>query len=171
MSTTTNTISEHVADMLWDSCGHTLQIVQSIEPDNRLRQLAPGKAHPLWLLGHLSNTLDTIVRGWMFCKEPILSKPQRKMFAPEFVGGNPITDNPDDYLSWEETEALYKKVVKATIEELRNFPDEDLPKPLKAEMPEQFRELFPTAESTLTRMINHDAYHRGQMALINKLPH
>jgi len=55
MSTTTSAISERIADMLWDSCGHTLQIAESIEPDHRLRQLATGKAHPLWLLARKSH--------------------------------------------------------------------------------------------------------------------
>jgi hypothetical protein len=144
----------------------TLKIAGGVPERRRLAQLKDGKAHPLWLLGHLANTMNVVCLQWVLEKESLTPKGFGKKFAPDFGGGAPITPNPP---GWDEVAGVYDQVLSAAIDNVSALSDEDLPLPLKGRIPEPLREFFISNEFTLTQMVIHDSYHRGQIGLLGKL--
>jgi uncharacterized damage-inducible protein DinB len=105
----------------------------------------------------------------MLQESQVLSDEDRRRFAPSMAGGTPPTTNPEDYPAWDEVVALYESATAQAIEKLTVLTDSDLDKPLPGDLPPNYRELFPTIGAALQRVINHDAYHRGQIGLLSKL--
>lgn len=158
------------AEMLFGGSRHTLLIANSVTEANRMKQLGEGKAHPLWLVGHLAFGMDALVRGFAMQKKGVVEKEWIRKFAPDIAGGGPITSNADDYPSWDAVIKKYDEVSEMARDELATLSDKDLDKSLKGIVPDAFFDMFPTTGLTIHRGgIDHDAYHRGQIALINKL--
>jgi hypothetical protein len=148
---------------------HTLTIVDSVPETHYFKQLAPGKATPLWLLGHLARTVDRILLVWTLEQAPLMDDELGTQFAPEHVGGTPPTSNPADYPSWDAVKDFYVRAMHNAIEGLSALTDADLEKPLPGDLPPAYRDRFPSIGAALRLVINHDAYHRGQMGLLAKL--
>jgi hypothetical protein len=147
----------------------TLNAAGRVPETNRLRQLRDGKAHPLWLVGHLTNTANTVALQWALGGESLVPKGFGRKFAPDFAGGNPVTSNAADYPGWDEVVDLYGKVLDAVIARTEQLSDDDLPKPLGGNIPEPMLQFFKTTGNSLTIMVLHDSYHRGQIGLLAKL--
>ncbi|MBI5093057.1 MAG: DinB family protein [Candidatus Hydrogenedentes bacterium] len=155
---------------LLETCvADTLRVAGAVRPADRLIQLKPGKAHPMWLVGHLTNTLNTVILQWVLAEESELTREFGKKFAPDFANGDPITANAADYPSWDEVIGLYGKLGDCVIERLKKLRDSDLPLPLKGPIPEARRDIFKSNQITLARMVGHDSYHRGQIGLLSKI--
>ena len=164
-----NPKAEWTANLYFNGSRHTLQIAQSVPEENYFKQLGEGKAHPAWLIGHLAFGCDTIVRGFGLQKKRDLGKEWTKAFAPDFAGGNPISSNPSDYPSWDEIIKAYDSITTQVRDEIAALADADFDKSLKGIIPDDFLNYFPDVGLTIFRGgIDHDAYHRGQVALINK---
>ncbi len=148
---------------------HTLKIVDEMPESHRFKQLAPGKATPTWLLGHLTRTLDRLVIDWTLQEHAILSDEVGVYFAPEHVGGIAPSTQASDYPDWASLRSTYIEASDRVIAGLGRFSDEDLDKPVPGNMPDDYRTRFPTIYSLLNLITNHDAYHRGQMGLLAKL--
>ena len=147
----------------------TLRVAGSVSEADRFKPLKEGKAHPAWLIGHLANTIETVVNRWMLLEEGRLPKGFGRKFAPDFAGGLPITPNPADYPAWDEVVDLYAQLMTAAIEGIEKFSDTDLPEPLPGELPEPMRGFFSSIGKTLNIMVLHDSYHRGQIGMLSKL--
>lgn len=160
---------ELIVEMLEQAHQATLKVAQALPESARLYQPAPGRATPLWLVGHLANSNDKIGNGWMLGQEPLIPLATARIFAPDFAGGKPPTTDATMYPPFDEVVALYDQVMTRMIGGVRAMTDEQLPQPLKAEVPERLRAHFGSNHSTLTMLIGHDAYHRGQVALLGKL--
>lgn len=156
-------------ELLKQARTQTLKAAQGVPESHRFKQLQAGKATPLWLLGHITRTVDRVIIEWMLEQPYLLSDDLRQLFAPSMVGGTPPTANPEDYPAWDEVVALYETITARAIEGLPALADSDLDRPLPGDLPPSYRELFPTIGAALQRVINHDAYHRGQMGLLGKL--
>jgi len=148
---------------------HTLQIAEGVPEANRLNQIQAGKATPLWLIGHLANTINTLVLIYTLRQESILSRETSILFAPDFVGGKAPTTNPDEYPAWDEVIALYNEAFDKAIAGLRELDDSILENPLPGKLNDQLREYFSSIGVTLGIMVSHDAYHRGQIGMLAKL--
>lgn len=160
---------EWYQELLRRSRDETLKTAKGVPESRRLVQLREGKAHPLWLLGHLANTMNVVCLQWVLEKESLTPKGFGKRFAPDFGGGAPITANAGDYPAWDEVAAIYDQVLSAAIDGVAALNDEDLPLPLRGRIPDPLREFFKSNDFTLTQMVIHDSYHRGQMGLLGKL--
>jgi len=147
----------------------TLAAAAKVPEANRYRQLQPGKATPLWLLGHLANTVNSVVLLWTLTGESLMPREAAKKFAPDFAGGAPPTANPEDYPDWDHVVSLYDFIMIDAIEGVGEMTDAQLPEPLAGRMPEPLRGFFSSNEVTLHQMISHDAYHRGQIGLLGSL--
>jgi hypothetical protein len=158
-----------LVELLKGAHDHTLQIAESVPETHRLKQLQDGKATPLWLLGHLANTINTIVLIYTLEQPSVLSREQAKLFSPDFVGGETPTTNADEYPSWDEVVELYKTAFAKALEGIEALDDESLPNPLPGKLADEMRDFFSSIGTTLGIMINHDAYHRGQIGMIAKL--
>ncbi|GMV99551.1 MAG: hypothetical protein AMXMBFR84_06900 [Candidatus Hydrogenedentota bacterium] len=154
--------------MLDMSTLETVQVAESVPENARFLQIRQGKAHPAWLLGHLANTLNVVVLQWVLEKESVTPKGFNRRFAPDFAGGLPITGEAGDYPAWSEILDTYNGVRTQVMGSMLDLQDEELPNPLKGRVPDPLRSFFDTNISTLMRMIRHDSYHRGQMALLGK---
>jgi hypothetical protein len=147
----------------------TLETAGKVPAEKRYKQLQAGKAHPLWLLGHLAFSLDTIVNFMSLGGAPQLPPTYFQKFAPANAGGKPVSSEPGDYPDWDEVVANYEKVGKATAELVRKLDDADLPGGVKGNPPAAFAEFFKVLGNTLAGMAAHDSYHRGQIGLLAAL--
>lgn len=147
----------------------TLKTASGVPEANRLLQLRPAKAHPLWLVGHLANTANVIMLQWVLNGDSVTPKGFGKMFAPDFGGGAPVTPNAADYPSWDEVIATYDKTFGTAIELAKKLADDDLPKPLPGRIPDPLRQHFSSIGKSLNIMVLHDSYHRGQIGLLAAL--
>ncbi len=161
--------AEFYANELQACIDTTVKLAEGISADKRFVQAKPGGAHAAWLLGHLANTLNTVVLPWALDADRILPKGFGRRFAPQFVGGDPITDDQEDYPAWDEIVAEYKKVGAACVEGIRDLTTEELDGDLRGDVPEQFKDFFGNTQGTISSMIRHDSHHRGQMALVAAL--
>ncbi|HRK36618.1 MAG TPA: DinB family protein, partial [Candidatus Hydrogenedentes bacterium] len=93
---------ELLASQLKSCMDQTLHIASGVPESARCTQLKPGKAHPLWLIGHLANTINLLLLHWTLQVEGVVPKEYRKKFAPDFGGGDPVTPDPADYPAWDE---------------------------------------------------------------------
>ncbi|MCC6486446.1 MAG: DinB family protein [Candidatus Hydrogenedentes bacterium] len=166
-------MSNHKLDLVIEQLtickGETLRIAGGVAEADRFRQLKEGKAHPAWLVGHLTSSADTIVLGWMLERESSLPKGFRKQFAPDFAGGLPITPKPEDYPAWDEVLGLYDEMMGKVITGIGGLEDGDFPSPLKGNIPDSLRGFFSSVGQTLNIMVLHDSYHRGQIGMLSKL--
>ncbi len=144
----------------------TAKAADEVAPAQRLRQSKDGKAHPLWLLGHLTFATDAIVNTILLGGEMTLPEQYRKMFAPGMIGGVEVTADASQYPAWDDIVEKYKQVTSNTFELLKRAQDSDLPGGMKGHTPPGFEEFFKSFEGTLGYMLGHDSYHRGQMSLL-----
>lgn len=156
------------AAMLDKAKSDTLTTLGRVPESMRLRQIREGGATPLWLVGHLANTINTIVLRWILRAPSCFSREESMLFAPDFAGGTPPSADAGMYPPWDEVVAKYEEVMSQAIEGLKALDDDALDQPLHDKVPEMFRQLFPTVEATLMQMVSHDAYHRGQVGLLSK---
>lgn len=147
----------------------TLKLCATVPPEKHLFQLREGKATPLWLLGHLANTVNTIGLRWMLNQESLVSKELGLVFAPDFAGGTPPSNDASLYPSWEEVVQLYDRVMTQTVAGARTMADSELPDPVHEKLPERLIALFPNKGVAFMRLASHDAYHRGQIGLLSKI--
>jgi uncharacterized damage-inducible protein DinB len=146
----------------------TVNAAAEVPESLRFKQVSTGKAHPLWLLGHMTFAADTILNVLTLGGSPLVPKEYRRLFAPEILGGSPITADAAAYPCWDDVLAEYKKVGAAVAERIRNLTDRDLEGGAKGNPPEQYKEFFARLDETLREMLLHDAYHRGQLNLLVK---
>jgi hypothetical protein len=147
----------------------TLRIAGAVQAPHRLLQLREGKATPLWLVGHLANTVNVVLVYMTLDKPFVLPKEFGKLFAPDFGGGTPPSADATQYPAWEEVVAAYDNVMGHAIGLVGELEDSDLPLAPKGKMPDPLRAYFSTIGATLHQMAQHDAYHRGQIGLLSKL--
>jgi len=146
----------------------TLQVANGVPEERRLHQLGDGGATPLWLVGHMANTINAVVLRWILKERGIFDRRTSLLFAPDFAGGSPPSTDPDAYPAWQEVLEKYEAVMTAASTGLEAMRDQEIISPLNENVPEFFRDRFPTVEATLMQMVNHDAYHRGQIAVLAK---
>lgn len=164
-----NTRMSLYIELLEGAQKHTLQIAESVPETHRFKQLQEGKATPLWLIGHMANTVNTLVGVYMLQQPSVLSREHSILFAPDFVGGTPPTTNPDEYPTWDEVIGIYNACYEKALAGLRELDDSVLGNPLPGKLDDKMREFFSSIGVTLNVMVSHDAYHRGQIGMLAKL--
>ena len=164
-----NTRMNLYIELLESARQQTLQTAAGVPEANRLKQLQEGKATPLWLLGHLANTINTLVIIYTLQQPSVLSRELAITFAPDFVGGKAPTTNPDEYPAWDEVIAIYNTAFDTALAGLRDLDDGVLENALPGKMNDQLRGYFSSIGVTLGIMVSHDAYHRGQIGMLAKL--
>jgi len=160
---------EVLAEQLEKAQKETLHVAEGVPEGARLKQLQEGKATPLWLIGHLANTINSVVLRWMLDTDHVLTKEQTKLFGPDFAGGTPPATDAAIYPPWEEVVGRYDSAMRRAVQGVRDMRDDDLPRPLKGNVPDAMRQFFSSNQVTLYQMVQHDAYHRGQISLLSKL--
>lgn len=158
-----------LADLLEGARKHTLEVAAGVPESHRLKQLQEGKSTPLWLMGHLANTMNTLVVVYTLQEESVFTREQSVLFAPDFAGGKTPTSNADDYPSWDEVLGLYNASFDKALAGIRQLDDAVLGDPVPGKLPDDLRGFFSSIGVTLGIMIGHDAYHRGQIGMIAKL--
>lgn len=167
---TTVTAAGTLARLLNACQSQTEKYIKNCPEARRFAQVAPGKATPLWLVGHCAVVADFLGNRIGLNKEGILPKEYRAKFMPVEFGGNPITTNPADYPSWDEVVSNYKKVMSSLAENTAALSDDELPGPTKGATPDQLKQMIGCLQDAITLHIIHDSHHRGQFALIANRP-
>lgn len=163
-----NIKSQLYAELFEAAMNSTLKAAEKVPVANRYRNVQEGKAHPLWLIGHLAGANNSVVNMWCCGGESIVPKELRTRFAPDFAKGDPIVTDPSKYPSWDEVVGLYKAVGEKCVAGIRAMSDADLQGELK-NAPDTVKQSFGTIEKTLRGMIAHDSHHRGQLAMLAAL--
>ena len=164
-----NSRSELYAELYESAIKATVEAAEKVPADKRTRQAQNEKAHPLWLLGHLAFSFDTVVNVWALNGEPVAGAEYAKPFSPGMAGGDPIRADASTYPAWDDVLESYKKAGAQCVEGIKTLTDEDLPGGLKGPVPEEYKSFFTNLESTIQTMGTHDAHHRGQMVLLASL--
>jgi hypothetical protein len=157
---------ETLAEVFQHSMDETLKAAREIPAEKRMKQLQAGKGHPLWHIGHLAFAFDVVLNRLALGGDSVLPGEYSVKFAPDFVGGAPVTANAGDYPSWDEVVEQYEKAGKAAIANIRALDDSDLPGGPKGPVPDTMADFFAVLGGTIGHMAIHDSYHRGQMKLI-----
>lgn len=160
-----------IQEQLEFALAETTRVAEAVSVEARLYQPGEGRPTVLWLLGHLGNTMNSVVIRWCLGAEHAFPKEHMRLFAPDFAGGDAPCTDASKYPAFEEVVKLYTAAMRAAISGLDALSDEDLDKELSAKLPEPIRAFFPTVGKSLQRMISHDGYHRGQMAMLGKIAH
>ena len=66
-----NSRTELYAELYEAAIKATVKAAEKVPEDKRTRQAQNEKAHPLWLLGHLAFSFDTVVNVWALNGEPV----------------------------------------------------------------------------------------------------
>lgn len=170
MAVTTTTNAAMVYGDLFEKCMlSTLKVAERLPEANHFRVLQEGKAHPLWLLGHITNTHHFLLHMTCFGHTPILSKEWAKRFSPDFAGGDPIVSDSAAYPAWDEIVEKYRTVAETCIASIRNLQDDEIAGDFKGKANDFVKTAFGNVEGTIRHMIHHDAHHGGQIALIGAL--
>jgi len=144
----------------------TTKAAEALPEDKRFRQAAEGKAHPLWLLGHLTMSMDLLTNHWMLGLDQDIPQDWSAIFGPSQFGGRAITTNPEDYPAWNEILDAYKKAGNAAAEKVETLSDAELSGDAMGPMPDQFKEFFGILDVSIPGNAAHDTHHRGQMTLL-----
>jgi len=147
----------------------TVKTAESVPEANYFRQAEEGKAHPLWLLGHMTMSLDMLTNHWTLGRDLEIPQSWAATFGPSEFGGKPITTNPEDYPSWDEVLAAYKKAGATTVEGVAAVTDEQLEGYALGPQPEQFKEAFGILNKSIPDNAVHNTHHRGQLSLLGGL--
>lgn len=162
--------TELYAELFETAINATTEAARNIPEGKRLFQAAEGKGHPLWLLGHLTNSSNLVVNMWSLGGESVLPREYGKVFSPAVAGGAPITPDASAYPAWDEVVENYEKAGAKCVEGIKTLSDDELPGDFKGKAPDQFKTHFGNLEGALRTMLLHDAYHRGQFSLLVALP-
>lgn len=162
-------VAEVLAQMFEMSTNSTAGVAEKVPPAKRFKQLKPGKAHPLWLVGHIANTNNAVLNMWCLNKDPLVPREWGKIFAPDFAGGGPIVADAATYPDWDTVLAEYKKVAAACTAGIRLLTDEELAGPLRGNAPEPMQKMFNPVSKCIRAMCGHDSHHRGQLAMLSAL--
>lgn len=160
---------EVLAKMYKTAAKSVKETAEKVPEEKRLHQIAEGKGHPLWHVGHLTWAHDLITNQWFLGGESVVSAEYAVVFAPEIMKGKTPTAQASDYPSWDEVMDSYSNACAITIELIQGLSDEDLPGDLRGDVPEKARSFFGNLGEALMGMGLHDTHHRGQIALIGAL--
>lgn len=161
------TIAEVHKSLFEKETAATITLIDAVDPDKRMRQLKEGKSHPLWLIGHVANTNNLLVNMWCLEGDPLFPKDLIGKFSPDFSGGTPPSADPSFYPSWDEVVELYKTVATACVEGIGNLSEELILGPLRGDAPPPMKAMFGNVDDTIRATATHNAYHRGQIGIIN----
>lgn len=164
-----NPKSEVYAQLYEAAVKATVGVAEKVSESNRTRQLEEGKAHPLWLIGHLAWGMDLVVNVWILNGEAKCPEGYVGKFAPDIAGGAPISTDAAAYPAWDEILEHYQKAGAAVVEAIRALDDAELEGQLKGPIPDPVRGFFGNLEQSVSSMGTHDAHHRGQLAMLGGL--
>ena len=156
---------ECIQDVYRSAFTQTIAVADGFPADLRLKQFKPGKSHALWLLGHLTLSLDLVVNQWIIGGPSTIPAEYMAKFAPNTLGGGPVSPDAKFYPAWDDVLATYKHTGASTIELMSSLTDGDLLGELRA-IPENARGFFGKFGPALIGMGLHDAHHRGQMLML-----
>lgn len=160
-----------LARLVRGTAQQTVNAAKAVPPAKRLHQLAPGKATPLWLLGHIANTADYVGCLCGFGEATgLFPDAWRKRFTPPPFGGAPITANAADYPEWDEILAVYSKVIAVLESKIGALTDEELLGPPRGQMPPPLLKMVTSLQDVASLSVLHDSHHRGQLALLGNAP-
>ena len=161
-----NPKAEVYADLYEAAVKATVGAAEKVPESNRTRQLEEGKAHPLWLIGHLTWGMDAVVNVWILDGKAKCPEKYIGLFAPDLAGGTPVNSDATAYPAWDEIMEYYQKAGAAVVEAIRALDDSELDGELKGPMPDPVRGFFGNLGQSVSSMGTHDAHHRGQMVML-----
>ncbi len=134
----------------------TLQLIEDMRDAPLTQPTSTGGNHPLWVLGHLA-----VVEGSL--QEIIGGKPNPVADWQGMFGfGTEPTTNADDYPSFDEVLATYKRLRADNLKLLDALGEAGLDEPVQA--PPGLEELFQNAGQAFLVIALHQMNHRGQVA-------
>lgn len=168
MTTQTFSAAAGLSGLVKGTLQHTEQCIAGVPEDKRYHSIKEGKASPLWLIGHLAATTSYLGCVLTLGQEAAVPADWMRTFGPTEFGGKPITNKPEDYPSWDEVVAAYKKAMTAFAEGVAKLDDADLPGACKGQVPPPLQKMLPNIMGGIGLVVIHDGHHCGQVGLIAK---
>ena len=149
----------------------TLAIAKAIPPEIHFKPFAPGKAHTHWLMGHLAYALNMAGLRFTFGAPFAVTDDWIKWFGPDFRGGQGPVPDPAAFPDWATVIEGYTASIAALRAQIETLTDSDLPGPMRGPVPTTPPPPahYTAVGSALTFLIQHDAYHRGQLSMLKVL--
>lgn len=144
----------------------TLGVVDEFPDERWFVPIAPGKAHANWLFGHLTHTLNNALLKFCLGGEWVIPEAWGEIYGPAHRGGRAPESDPAIYIPAAEIRPLYQESMEAVLAGIAALTDADLDEPPRGMLPEQISPIFATIGSALGHIVQHDAYHRGQIVFL-----
>ena len=128
----------------------------AITPEESLRQPAPDSNHALWILGHLINCRNSVMR---FLGQPPASS---QAWLPLFDRGAELQKDTSVYPSWNELLEIWPESTAALHKALNEASEEVLDSPSPEGVPSVDKKM----SGAVRFFVIHEAYHTGQLGYL-----
>jgi hypothetical protein len=163
-------VAQTLSMLLNIQLGQTSNSIKACPENRRFHQVGPGKATPIWLVGHLANSANFLGMLIGLGQKSDFPKDWSPRFTPGMFGGLPITTNPGDYPAWDEVVEAYKRVMGNYVKAVGELKDAEIPGPCRGKVPPPLAGMLPDLQASICVNIVHDGHHRGQLALLANAP-
>lgn len=163
-------IAQTLSALLTVQKEQTAKVIKSCPENRRFHQVAPGKATPIWLMGHLANSANFLGQVIGLGNASDFPRDWSPGFTPKMFGGKDITTNPGDYPAWDEVAESYSRIMGNYAAAVALVKDADLSGACKGKVPPPLASMFPNLQASIFLNIVHDGHHRGQLALLAAAP-
>lgn len=137
------------------------RLLEGISDEQSVQQPAAGVNHPRWIIGHLAATADRVTGHWALGRDLRFDKDYFAFFG---AGSEPKGDS-DAYPPLAELLEYLTERHAAVAEALKSADESVMERAMKPEVPEGFRQRFPTVGHTLIyTMVGHEQMHLGQLS-------
>lgn len=154
---------QQALDQIAFARGYTLQLLETIAPEDWYRKPPAGVSHIAWQVGHLAMaeyrlTLERM-RGRQPGDEHLISELFLLQFGRDSVPAGDPTQGPTPA----ELRQMLDRVHQQALHELPHYTDEDLQEP-----PLKPHKLFATKLGGLVWCAQHELIHAGQIGLLRR---
>jgi hypothetical protein len=153
-----------LVDQIRTARSYTTGLLETIEPRDWFRQPAEGVTHVAWQVGHLAFAQYKLALERFRGARPYDVELIAADFLARFARGTVPDPDPARYPAPAEIRAVFDRVYRQALEELKDLPDAELDQPPLIPHP-----LCPTKAATLVWCNQHEMLHAGQIGLLRRL--
>ena len=151
--------SKDLIKMNLESCkGMLLPMIEDMKDAPLTFPTLKGGNHPLWVLGHLAYSEDSLLQEMMLGESNPLAE-----WKEIFSNGTEPVDEAGQYPPFEEVLGKCLEAHQSSMALLESMSEEDLDTPSK-NCPPQYASFFGTYRQCFQQIANHWWMHQGQVA-------
>ncbi len=168
IDTTSNPVCAELAASL-DLARKLTIVTLETAPADRWHVIPPGfRANIAWLVGHLSYAPNNAVLNFGLGVDFVVPEDWVELYGPAHRGGVGPQNDINAYPPNDELIEAYHRSIDAVIEQIGQLTDTELAGDLRGPAPEKLPFYYQNIGDGIRFIIQHDAYHRGQIGWITK---